>query len=65
MRNDCQAATGSGLLVGREGDGFVEGDALCEAVVEAADHATEEVALSGGVPVTGLLTAVVVTSGSG
>jgi transposase len=42
-----------------EGDGFVEGDALCEAVVEAADHAIEEVALSGGVPVTGLPTAVV------
>jgi transposase len=64
---ECLSSRNWEWVVGRrgEGGGFVEGDALCEAVVEAADHAVEEVALSGGVPVTGLPTAVVVASGSG
>jgi transposase len=46
-----------------ESSGFIEGDTLGEAVVEASDHATEEVALSGSMAVTSLPTAVVVASG--
>ncbi|PBC69695.1 transposase [Streptomyces sp. TLI_235] len=48
-----------------EGDVLVEVRAPGEAVVEAADHAAEEVALGGGVSVSGLAAAVVVSSGSG
>lgn len=43
-----------------EGDVLVEVRAPGEAVVEAADHAAEEVALGGGVPVAGRAAAPVV-----
>lgn len=49
---------------GREGDGFVEADTLREAVMEAADHAAEEVPLSGGVTVACFSATVVVGPGS-
>ncbi len=49
---------------GREGYGFVERNTVGQAVVEAADHPVEEVPLSGGVPVAGLASAVVVSPGS-
>jgi len=44
----------------REGDGLVETGAPGEAMVEAADHAVEEVAPGRGVPVAGFAAAVVV-----
>ena len=43
-----------------ESDGFVVVHALGQAVVEAAEHAVEEVALGGGVPVSIAAAAVVV-----
>ncbi len=51
----------TGFSRGREGYGLVERDAVGQAVVEAADHPVEEVPLSGGVPVAGLASAVVVS----
>ncbi len=51
----------SGFSRGREGYGFVERDAVSQAVVEAADHPVEEVPLRGRVPIPGLTSAVVVS----
>ena len=49
----------------REGLIFGIGLARLEAVVEAAEEAVEQVALCGGVPITGHATPVVVSSGTG
>jgi NADPH:quinone reductase len=48
-----------------EGDVLVVGLAGGQAVVEAAEEAAEQVALGGGVPVTGIAPAVVVAAGAG
>ena len=50
---------------GGEGDGFVVVLAGGQAVVEAAEQASEQVALGGGVPVSGVAAAVVVGAGAG
>ena len=50
---------------GREGDGFVVVLAGCQAAVEAAEQAAEQVALGGGVPVAVVASAVVVGAGAG
>jgi hypothetical protein len=50
--------------VGGEGNGLVEDDAVGQAVVEAADHAVEQIALGGRVPVSGSSSAVVVGAGA-
>ena len=64
---EMMSSSGGWLLVAadREGDGFAEGDAVVEAVVQTADHAVEQVALGSGMPVAGLPSAVVVGSGAG
>ena len=56
MRGEAQSADlcGSGLCGsgrGRKSQALVKGPAVLEAVVELADHAVEEVALGGCVPV--------------
>ena len=56
----------AGLLgCGGECGGFVVVLAGGQAVVEAAEHAAEQVALGGGVPVSGIAAAVVVGAGAG
>jgi transposase len=54
-------------LAGRAGEGgvLVVGLAGCQAVVQAAEEAAEQVALSGGVPVSGIFAPVVVSAGTG
>jgi hypothetical protein len=44
---------------------FLVGGPGCQAVVQAADHAVEQVALGGGMAVAGLASAVVVGAGAG
>ena len=56
---------GAGLLGGGEGRVLVKVRALGQAVVKAADHAVEQVALSGCVPVPGFAPPVVVSPRSG
>ena len=51
-------------LGGREGDGLVVVLAGEQAVVQAAEHAAEQVPLRGGVPVAGVAAAVVVAAGA-
>jgi hypothetical protein len=53
------------FLGGGEGDGFVVFAAGDQAVVQAAEEASEQVALGGGMPVAGGLAAVVVGAGAG
>ena len=48
-----------------EGDGLLVGLAGGQAVVQAAEHASEQVALGRGVPVAVLAAAVVVAAGAG
>jgi hypothetical protein len=50
--------------VGGKGGGFSRRLAGGQAVVEAAEEAAEEVALGGGVPVSGLAAPVVVGAGA-
>ena len=54
-------------FLGRAGEGGVLVVVLigCEAVVEAAEEAAEQVALGGGVPVAVVAAAVVVGAGAG
>jgi hypothetical protein len=58
-KTSCEGETG--FWRGREGYVFVEGDAVSQAVVQAADHPVEEVPLGGCVSISGFASAVVVS----
>ena len=72
MLFSCQVAGDDFLLSGCGWSGGLVGEcgflvvvlAGCQAVVEAAEEAAEEVALGGGVPVAGVFAAVVVGAGA-
>jgi len=73
MRFSCQVAVVRILLSGcrgqfrggGEGSGLVVVLAGDQAAVQAAEHAAEQVALVGGMPVAGVAAAVVVGAGAG